>query len=139
MKVLAIIGGTLLVLIGLAVGAGIIWFEQNKEELRVRGQAAQSQGASFGASSSQEGCVDESLSRLDQCGGLICEVMVKFFLKACLKAAPSQAGFCGGVPASGEIMASVNWTMGQCSAHDHPLDQPCARLMGAIQEHCSTP
>ena len=50
-KIFAIVAGIVVGLIALAVGAGFIWFQQNKEQLRAQALVAREEGTTFGASS----------------------------------------------------------------------------------------
>jgi hypothetical protein len=125
-----------LLLVCLAVGGFAWWLNANREKLREKGVAAQTEGEHFGTGKTSEACVDQSVMRLDRESGIVDQAMLELFLKACLESASRDPKLCVGVPATNEIFASASWRESVCAAHGKSNDQSCARLLTAIQEVC---
>lgn len=130
-----VVGGFLLC--GLGVGGVVWWFDQNKGELKARGEAAMAEGKAFAEGKLAEECVTEALRRNQQDDGIVAGATHKMFLKACLSAAEVPEDFCASVPPRDEIMASATWALDACAERGLPGDQPCTRLVAAVQEHCA--
>jgi hypothetical protein len=117
------------------VSASYVWWTKHKDQLIAQGKAARAEGETFGRNHPADACLDEALSRNASCAGLMCEVRTKLFLSGCLGVSQVPPGFCEGVPAPSEIIASARWALAQCAAR-HRSDQACPRLLQALQEHC---
>lgn len=113
-----------------------MWVRENKDRLIQQGQEARAEGERFGATATQEECVDEAVVRLKARPGLIQEVSHKFFLVACIKVAKQTPGFCNEVPPVEEIIKGSAYTLRKCSALGMPGDQPCFRLLQGVQLVC---
>lgn len=126
------------VLLGLALIGGVAaWLYGNSDRLAEEGKAAMHDGAHFGGGKEAPACVDEALRRLkEQDLGIIGEATNKVFLEACLDVTKRPAGFCDGVPPRDEILKSASWLLSRCEAAGRANDQPCTRLLGAVQESC---
>ncbi len=136
---LFIAAGALGVLLATCGGAAA-WLYANSDRLAEQGKATMREGAHFGGGKDAPACVDEALRRLYASDlGIIGEATNKVFLEACLDVAKRPPGFCDGAPPRGEILKSADWLLERCQAAGHPNDQPCTRLLGAIQERCLEP
>jgi hypothetical protein len=135
-KVLLILAAGFVVFLVVAVGAGAMWWKANKVRLMEGGSKAMAEGKAFGTSRQDASCVDEAFRRLDSGSGFTDEIHNRLFLSACLKEAQPTPGFCEGVPAMGEIMSSVKWSLTTCTRRGKANDQPCSRLVQEIQKHC---
>lgn len=133
--VLGLLAGALLLC---AVGAGAVyfWVDKNKDRLKDVGQRAHREAEAFAANNDATACVQETLRRLDERSGIVDEAEHKIFLRACLDKAQRPADFCEGVPARGEYIATAEWAVKKCQALGRAGNQPCGRLVQAIQEAC---
>ena len=138
LKVVLAILAVVMLLCGLTSGGLYYWVSKNGAQLKREGEKAKRDGAAFGWNHDAEECVDEGLRRLGEHHGIIDQAETKLFLKACLEKAKRPDGFCTGVPAHGEIMASATWAVQRCAAKSKPQDQDCARLMQGVQEACES-
>jgi hypothetical protein len=136
LKILLLILLVLAVLLGIGVFFGIRWVQSKGGRLRDEGQQVMAEAREFGRGKEANACMSEAFVRLRACDGFICEAKVNVFLKTCLEAAEVPPGFCEGVPRRDEIMAAARWTIDQCSQRGMAGDQPCNRLMRAVQEYC---
>lgn len=136
-RVALFIGLGVFALVLATCGGVVAWFYGNSEALAEQGKAAMRDGAHFGGGKDANACVDEALRRLRELDlGFIGEATNKVFLEACLDVASRPAGFCDGVPPRDEILQSAGWLLARCEALGRPDDQPCTRLLGAVQESC---
>jgi hypothetical protein len=136
LKILLILFGVGVVLVGaISIGA-YVWFQKNKDGLKDMGEKTLAEGKAFGAGKASNACTDEAIRRLGAVDGMMQEVSNKLFLTACLGAANEPPGFCEAVPVKGEIMRTVAWAIEQCNFYQLPSDQRCSRLVQAIQDHC---
>jgi hypothetical protein len=139
-KVLLGVTGAAALLVAGTCGAGILWIQSNQEDLREQGLVALKEGGRFGSGKEAPACVEEGLARLsDSSFDVLSEARNKVWVEACLKTATLPAGFCDGVPPRDEILASASWAVTRCERAGRPGSQPCARLIGAVQERCLTP
>ena len=108
------------------------------DQMIADGEAAVAEGEAFGATTSQDGCVDEGLRRLDACGDLevMCQAMNTVWTQACLGSAAPVAGFCDGVPSTDDIMETATWRTSRCIDEGYAEDTRCQNIVSAIQEHC---
>jgi hypothetical protein len=136
LKALLIVGGSGILLVGLAIGAFAWWLGANKGELRAKGVEAENRGREYARGKDSNACINESLVRLEHAGGIVEQALLGVFLKRCLESAARDPGLCTGVPATKEIFQSASWRNEICAAHGKPNDQACGRLLGTIQEVC---
>lgn len=121
-------------------GGFAAWLYSSSDRLAAEGKAAMREGAHFGGGKGAEECVGEALRRLStQDLGIVGEATNKVFLEACLDVAQAPPGFCHGVPPRDEILKTATWLLARCEGAGRPNDQPCTRLLGAIQEYCLEP
>ena len=124
------------IVLGAAVFFGIRWLKSQGGELREQGKAAMAEAEQFGRGREAKVCMSEAFTRLRACDGFICEAKVNVFLRGCLDAANVPPDFCTGVPPREEIMATARWTVAECAKYDLAGNQPCNRLVRAIQDYC---
>lgn len=134
-KILAALAAVVVFGLGAALVGGFFWLQSHSEELAVQGKAALRAGHEFGRGKEAPACVDEALGRLGGSPGIVAEATNKVWLAACLKSARVPAGYCDDVPPRNEIMRSATWALERCAELGRE-DQPCTRLVGAIQERC---
>jgi hypothetical protein len=133
--VLSIIGG--LFLLGIIAVAGVVyWVYQNKDRWVQSAEQIVKEAKEFGAKTSNEGCLEEALSRHKRDKSFTGQISTQGFLAVCLQASAPSPGFCNGVPEKGEIIKSVNWTLKKCSDAGLQNDQGCQQIFGAVQEYC---
>lgn len=137
-KILAALAGVSVLLVVAAVGAGFLWLQNNADTLAEQGKAAMRDGYDFGRGKQATACLDEALARLSDTSGLIAEATNKVWLASCFKSADIPPGFCDDVPPRSEIVQSATWAVGRCEKAGRK-DQPCTRLVGAVQERCLAP
>lgn len=137
LKVIITIAGMFFLLGIVCVVGGGVWLKKNEAKLREMGERAIAGGHAHGKGTDSAGCLDETLSRLDQSKGIMEETQLKIFLKECLAAAEPTEGFCDGVPPPGEIMKTVSWVTSTCKAEGRGGEQRCTRVVQAIQDHCA--
>ncbi len=135
-KVLLIIAASGLLLLCLAIGGFAWWLHANQKAFTEKAFAALTEGKDFGSGKTSDGCIDESLTRLDRASGIVDQAMLGVFLKGCLESAPRDPKLCVGVPATNEILPGARWRQSVCADHGRPDDQACARLLEAIQNVC---
>jgi hypothetical protein len=136
LKVILIVVGSGLVLLGLGVGAVVWWLQSHREELLASGKRAENEGQAFAQGKDSNGCLHEAVARLSTTSGISQEVTLRIFLTACLKAVPHEPALCVGVPEESEIMQTVAWRVQTCKDQGKAGDDACARLMAGVQSAC---
>ena len=128
----ACLAGMVLILIG----AGALWWVNNKDAMIAQAREARDAGAALGKTTDNNGCFEESLTRHRQCDGMPCHISNNLFLSACLENSRPNEGFCTGVPKIEEMMSTVQWRLRQCSNRGIS-DNYCNELFGEIQNYCN--
>ncbi len=138
LKVVLIFIGVSVLGLALLVGGIVWWVSANKERLAETGKKAQENGVSFGATHTQDQCVDEGLSHLKECGALdfLCEAGNKIALMSCMAAA-KQDGTCRDVPSRDDIFKLANWANEECARRGFRGSQQCTRMIQAIPDACA--
>jgi hypothetical protein len=126
-----------IVVAGVAVFFGIRWARREFRQIRNDAPRMVAEAQDFGRGKEGEACVVESLKRLNQCDGFICEAKTKMFLANCLTTANITEDFCQGVPRHGEILKTAAWAQAECARRNASDGQRCARMITGIQDHCS--
>ncbi len=143
LRVILVIGGLLLLIVLGAAGAGWWWWSHHgRQALKQgveQGKVAMKEGEAFAAESDQAGCVDAAFLRRKDCASFGCQLDRSLFMAACLHKARETPGFCDGIPATTEIIASVKWRIERCAARGNAGDQACTQLYGAVQQFCDHP
>ena len=134
-KYALVIGAFLLSFGAVLAFAGVRWVGDQVETLREGAPEAMAEADAFGRGTTQEGCVDEGISRLQQCDGFRCQVGTVAFLQACLPASQESPGFCAQVPTPDQMMNTVRWAVEQCEARGAPNEE-CGRLIRRVQDFC---
>lgn len=108
------------------------------DQMIADGEAAMAEGTAFGASTNQDGCIDEGLRKQTSCGELevMCQAMNGVWVLGCLEAASPVAGFCDGVPRTDDIMETATWRVERCNAAGYGEDGRCQHIFASVQEHC---
>lgn len=136
LKVVLLTMLVLVLLCGIGVGAVGFWFNSNKDRLREDGKRLMAEAKVFGGSTDADGCVKESLRRLDAADGFVAQAEQKVFLRGCLENTLARPDFCAGVPKMTEFMAAASWSVANCNDRGAKDPQACGRLMQAVMEHC---
>ena len=138
LKVVLVLIGVSVLGLALLVGGIVWWASANKERLVESGKKAQENGARFGATHTQDQCIDEGLSHVKDCGGFdfVCEAGNKIALMSCMGAATVD-GTCKDVPERTDIFKMATFASEECGRRGFRGSQPCGRLMQAIPEACS--
>jgi hypothetical protein len=122
--------------VGLVVAAR--WLRHRGQSLARETERISVEAEQFGKGKDGEACVTESLARLKNCDGFICEAKMKMFLVTCLNAANTTPETCKGVPNPNELVAGVRWQLAECSRRGFENDQRCTRLVQGLQVHCAS-
>ena len=130
--VIGCVAGFALVLAGL----GAYWWSHQGRVWLAEGKVAFEEGRALGPSGDNHMCLDRSLDRFGQCGGMGCEIGVLVFFNACLAEAEADPGFCDGVPAETEIFDSVFWRQRRCETEGFGGDF-CQQIFGSVQNYCT--
>jgi len=141
-KIILIVIGSIVVvsIVGVTacVGACAYWWEQNSPELIGGSQRMAEEGATFGASSTEQGCVDDAVRRIEDCGNidLVCQTQSSAFISFCLRAAPKEPTFCDPIPPATAIFRGGNWANMFCRERGRANHQPCNNVAGQIVSYC---
>lgn len=139
-SVMAVLLGAAAALAILVAAGGFFavrWFNDNKDRLRAEGDALKAEARLFGRAHTQAESLHEGLRRLDACSGIICEAKTGIFVEAALAESSPSDGFCASVPPDDSILATALWRVSACDKIGRGGQQPCGRLMGAVQKHCA--
>jgi hypothetical protein len=136
LKGLLIVFVVVLVLAVGVIGVGVFYVMRNKDAWLARGKEVAAEGKSFGNSTDNKGCVDESLDRYKKEPGLIAIFPNTIFMQTCLHASRATPGFCDEVPKSMEFMKSAEWKLKQCRLAGLQSDNNCQNLFTPVQQFC---
>jgi len=138
LKIILILAGIGVVLLGAIIGGFAWWISANKDRLAADGKVAQDEGTQFGKSHTQAECVDEGLSHLKQCGAMdfMCEAMNKLRLTSCMDVATKDTT-CREAPSRDDIFKMATWSNQFCADKGWAGSQQCGRLAQSIPEACA--
>ena len=134
-KVILIVGVCLILLIVVAVGAGVYWWSQNKQALFAAAEQSQQEGRDFGEGVEQMGCMTESLARFKKEQGMGNAIASRLFLAECLKTSQPTEGFCESVPAESDFRNSAAWRQQQCESRGLVVSY-CGTILAQVQQFC---
>ena len=137
LKILLLVMLGLVLTCGLGIGGVAWWFNANKDRLREDGKRIMVEAKAFGNTADADGCVTESLRRLDNADGFVAQAEQKVFLRACLENTLVRPDFCEGVPTMSELMKAATWSVANCNDRGAKDPQACGRLIQAVMEFCS--
>ena len=130
-RILAFIGALSI----LGLGALFYWSatggadEMSREMLELKAE-----GAALGAASDTAGCVRDAYSRLDACGGVMCQGSVSVaFLGSCLELATPNPDTCSDL--KGFVTEERDWTPDYCQRVGRPHDT-CLVVIPYLLQHC---
>lgn len=126
--------GTVLAVVALSVGSGMVWWQQNGAALGIEAEATQQDGASAGAQTDQQGCLEQASRRHGESTGIAAIGITNSFLGTCLPAARQTPGFCT-APSSG-VMEIRTWRSDRCNALSKDLREACGTIIGSVQQIC---
>lgn len=140
MKIILIVSACLLVTCSGIAGLGYYWMQTSgKQYFNQMTEAAKQttvEGAKFGQTTDQNGCVKEALKRLNADNSFNGQLNANFFLEGCLRTSAPVDGFCDGVPDKGEIIKTSTWAVQRCKDLES-VGQGCSQLMQTVQRNCS--
>lgn len=131
--IIVIVGFVMLVL-GIVLAAR--WVRTKGERLSEEGKAMAAEGQKFGEAKDAEACLAESLNRMKNCSGFICEAKIKLFLDNCLQTATVPPELCSTIPKQTAILDSARWQLEECERRGWKNNQRCTRLVQQLQLHC---
>lgn len=137
LKILLLVMLGLVLTCGLGIGGVAWWFNANKDRLREDGKRLMVEAKTFGNTTDADGCVTESLRRLDNADGFVAQAEQKVFLRACLENTLVRPDFCEAVPSMSELMKAATWSVANCNDRGAKDPQACGRLIQAVMEFCS--
>jgi hypothetical protein len=129
----------ILVLGGIVIGIGVFYVMRNKDAWIAQGKAVAEEGRSFGNTTDNQGCVDESLGRYKKDPGLKGVLSNTIFMRTCLDVSKPTPGFCDDVPKQMEFMKTAEWRLKKCRLAGMSGDSNCQNLFTPIQQFCETP
>lgn len=113
------------------------WMKSQARTLERQGQALHAEAKEFGRGRDADACVGESLRRVRQCTGFMCEAKAKVFMRTCIRAATVPADFCAGVPRPTELIAAGKWQVDECVRRGSGNDRRCIGVIGEIPLYCA--
>lgn len=119
--------GGLLVLAIVAVVAGGVWFNRNKDVLAGGAQ----EGARFGLVRDEAACFQEAQRRAAEATTMAQTVGVGPFLRGCLEYGKPTAGFCDDVPPPTSIGRTAAWQSHRCGDNAY-----CKTTIQVVQTYC---
>ena len=134
-KVLIIVGSCVLLGVLAVVAAGVFWWARHGGELMQAGKNAMQDGAKFGRSTDNQGCLDEALLRQKRDTGFGGVLSTDLFLSSCLDSSRATPGFCDGVPWPIDFIRGAQWQMEKCK-EAHSDDPYCRQLFSQVQQYC---
>jgi hypothetical protein len=137
MKIVWIVLGIIVLLLGGLIGAGYWWWSSNQEVIEQQVTQAAEKAQRVAASGDSNACVDALKQQVQDCSSLTCQVGQRIFMMECLARAPLAEGFCEGVPPSDEVMRSAQWSLRQCADTGEGINA-CVQAMNAVPEFCAT-
>ena len=130
----------IILVLGVAViGIGVVYVMRNKDAWMAKGKEVAEQGKSFGNTTDNQGCVDESLSRYKKDPGFTAVLSNTIFMRTCLDVSQPTPGFCDEVPKQMEFMKTAEWRLKKCRQAGMAGDNNCQNLFTPIQQFCETP
>ena len=136
LKTLLIVFVVVLVLAIGVIGAGVFYVMRNKDAWLAKGKEVAEQGRSFGNTTDNQGCVDESINRYKKEPGLMAVISNTIFMRMCLETSRPTPGFCEEVPKANEFMKSADWRLKQCRLAGLQSDSNCQNLFTPVQQYC---
>ncbi len=117
--------------------AGVGWYLYSKHigPLIQGGRAQRVQGAEFGTRAGAQDCLVKAFESYAEGPGIKQGMLCRIFFDSCLSKCSPAPGFCEGVPAKNEIVASAKWRVYVCGRAGHG-DESCHMLLDPVQEYC---
>ena len=136
MKVLLILGVLLVFLIIGSVVAFFFLARTYGPGLVQAGKQTFEEGAAYGKSTDEQGCLDEAVARHQRAEGLADAIKLSVFMRACLESSKTTPGFCESVPGRMEFMKSIAWQQQQCRHYGLSPERQCGQLFQQVQQFC---
>ncbi|MCZ6695769.1 MAG: hypothetical protein O7A63_04430 [Acidobacteria bacterium] len=125
----------LVVLTVVLAGAGWYFWSKHLDPLLQGVRAQRAHGLEFGQSADARECLMKAFEIYAEEPGIKRGMICRIFLDSCLSMSSPSAGFCGGVPATNEVVASAKWRVSVCGREGHG-DESCHMLLDPLQEYC---
>ena len=131
----------LAIVVGLALlltAGAVVLYKRYGAELASNVKAQVAEGAAFGATTDEEGCLDRVLGDYRAAPGLKGSIGATAFLSSCFKQCAETAKFCSDVPPTTDLVASAEWRVARCQEAGL-TDHYCPHLFAQVQTHCEAP
>lgn len=86
--------GALVALVILAIVAGAIWFDRNRDVFVQAAGSGVQEGARLGLTTDEAGCVDAGMARMEGVASITEGVAIGSFVRGCLEFSRETEGFC---------------------------------------------
>lgn len=106
--------------------------DKASETVQVRKQ----EGEKFGKTSTQRGCLDQSINLATKCEDAWCHRSLKFFLESCLLTASRDGEFCSNMPSETNFIKLTKMGLSECKDYDRETMETCGRLMAQAASTC---
>lgn len=113
------------------------WAKSQARTLEKQAQVLKAEATEFGRGKDAEACVAESLRRVRECTGFLCEARAKVFMRTCVREAAVPDEFCAGVPGPAELIAVGKWQVDECARRGLGNDRRCVGVIGEIPLYCA--
>lgn len=134
-KVILVLVACFLLSIVAVVGGAVYWWSQHGQEYLEAGKNSYEEGAAFGKTTDNQGCVAETISRHKASPGFKTSIANNIFLRSCLNNSRPTNGFCEAIPKRTEFIKSAQWQKEQCSQAGLS-DSYCPQLFSQVQQFC---
>ena len=137
LKAVFVLGVVLVILAIVAGVAGYSWYSKHGRQLKEAARRARAEGVQLGEETDDQGCLDETLTRHRQAGGLAQAIADDVFLEGCLSRSEQTDDFCDGVPKRRQVMASATWQIKRCAGAGFS-DPFCRQIFVEVQDYCES-
>ena len=109
----------------------------DEAEIARRGKDAREKGKELGKGRTAKECVAEGMRRVQECDGVVCNVIEQFFTEGCLSKVAADPAFCEGVPARTKGGTWSGWSLSRCARENVDPRRGCPRVLAALQDFCN--
>lgn len=117
-RILTAVGLGFVLLMALIIGGSYLFvYFSVDEDFTKATKESRLEGANFGQTTDQSGCLTEGLKRsktVNLFSGLKVQAQLEYFVESCLSASRPTKDFCQRVPADYELVRTENWKTEQC-------------------------
>lgn len=138
MKIVLTIIAVAVVTLVLLVGGAYYWFDANKDEYQAALKESVAKGREYGSGKGQSQCVAGLMDYIKPCEGMMrCQFVSVGYIRGCMLKA-SDDDFCKNLPASGDFMKTVAWSMNECKKYDLNKND-CQQYIQGFVQFCHEP